>query len=189
MTSVRPRRDPLSVDSAFAPILASAQRGTGTSFEELYRWLAPAVAGYFRAQGERDAEDLTSEVFLGVFRNLASFSGSRAEFRTWVFSVAHRRLIDQRRRTSRRPVTVVADCGRPDRADTDVAEQALARLSSERVVRPTRPPNSRAASTATIAKVIMVERPTLANGAENSGTAAAINTVHGAPSMRRNAAT
>ena len=135
MTSVRPRRDPLSVDSAFAPVLASAQRGTGTSFEELYRWLAPAVAGYFRAQGERDAEDLTSEVFLGVFRNLASFSGSRAEFRTWVFSVAHRRLIDQRRRTSRRPVTVVADGGHPSRADTDVAEQALARLSSERVVR------------------------------------------------------
>ena len=135
MTTVRPRRDPLSLDSAFAPILASAQRGTGTSFEELYTWLAPAVAGYFRAQGERDAEDLTSEVFLGVFRNLASFSGSRAEFRTWVFSVAHRRLIDQRRRTSRRPVTILADGARPPRADTDVAEQALARLSSERVVR------------------------------------------------------
>ena len=59
MTSVRPRRDPLSVDSAFAPILASAKSGSGTSFEELYHWLAPAVAGYFRAQGERDAEDLS----------------------------------------------------------------------------------------------------------------------------------
>ena len=106
MSHLRPRRDPLSIDAAFAPILAAAQRGSGPAFEELYRWVAPQVAGYFRAQGAQEPEDLTSEVFLGVFRNIKTFSGTRAEFRTWVFSVAHRRLTDERRKHGRRPTMV-----------------------------------------------------------------------------------
>lgn len=139
MSTLRPRRDPLSLDSAFAPILAAAQGGSGTAFEELYRWLAPMVAGYFRAQGSREPEDLTSEVFLGVFRNIRTFSGSRAEFRTWVFSVAHRRLTDERRKWGRRPAIVDPAAGESDfggpSAPTDVAEEALARMSIERVER------------------------------------------------------
>lgn len=135
MSSVRPRRDPLSIDVDFSPMLASAQTGSGTAFEDLYRLLAPAVAGYFRVQGARDVEDLTSEVFLGVLRNIRTFSGSQEDFRTWVFSVAHRRLIDERRRIGRTPVVVEADGDEPEGATSDAAEQALARMSSERVER------------------------------------------------------
>ena len=107
----------------------------GTAFEDLYRLLAPVVAGYFRVQGARDVEDLTSEVFLGVFRNIRTFSGSQEDFRTWVFSVAHRRLIDERRRIGRRPAVVEAYGDEPEGATSDASEQALARMSSERVER------------------------------------------------------
>ena len=93
------------------------------------------MAGYFRVQGARDVEDLTSEVFLGVFRNIRTFSGSQEDFRTWVFSVAHRRLIDERRRIGRRPTVVEAYGDEPEGATSDASEQALARMSSERVER------------------------------------------------------
>lgn len=61
------------------------------------------MAGYLRVQRAAEPEDLTSEVFLGVFSGLASFEGSEPQFRSWVFTIAHRRLLDDRRRLARRP--------------------------------------------------------------------------------------
>lgn len=80
-----------------------AINGSGEAFSELYAQLAPAVVGYLRAQGAREPNDLCSEVFLGVFKNMNTFVGAPAAFRSWVFSVAHRRLTDERRQTGRRP--------------------------------------------------------------------------------------
>jgi RNA polymerase sigma factor (sigma-70 family) len=42
-------------------------------------------------------------------RDLAQFEGDERDFRTWVFTVAHHRLLDDRRRRSRRPVHPVPD--------------------------------------------------------------------------------
>jgi RNA polymerase sigma-70 factor, ECF subfamily len=67
------------------------------------------VAGYLRVQRALEPEDLTSEVFLGVFRGLAGFDGSEKQFRSWVFTIAHRRLLDERRRAARRPVLAAVD--------------------------------------------------------------------------------
>ncbi len=61
------------------------------------------MCGYLRVQGAREPEDLTSEVFLGAFRGLSGFSGDEDQFRSWVFTIAHRRLTDERRRVSHRP--------------------------------------------------------------------------------------
>ena len=112
-------------------LLGGAQRGEGLAFEQLYRALAPAVAGYLRLQGARDPDDLTNEVFLGVFTSIATFSGDEEQFRSWVFTIAHRRLTDERRARSCRPA--IADAALPDRAAGDVEEEALRRLSAERV--------------------------------------------------------
>lgn len=84
-------------------MLEAARAGAPWAFERLYAELAPAVAGYLRVQQAREPEDLTSEVFLGVFRGLGSFEGSEQQFRSWVFTIAHRRLQDERRRVSRQP--------------------------------------------------------------------------------------
>jgi RNA polymerase sigma factor (sigma-70 family) len=56
-----------------------------------------------------EPEDLTSEVFLGVFRGLGGFDGSEQQFRSWVFMIAHRRLQDERRRAARRPALAAMD--------------------------------------------------------------------------------
>jgi RNA polymerase sigma factor (sigma-70 family) len=86
----------------FESILLAAQEGAGWAAERLWVSLAPAVAGYLRVQGAAEPDDLTSEVFIGVFRGIGAFSGSEAQFRSWVFTIAHRRLTDDRRRAGRR---------------------------------------------------------------------------------------
>ena len=65
--------------------------------------MAPKIAGYLRAHGSADPEDVTGEVFLQVVRALPSFSGGARDFRAWTFTIAHRRLVDDLRRRRRRP--------------------------------------------------------------------------------------
>ncbi|HUQ63881.1 MAG TPA: sigma-70 family RNA polymerase sigma factor [Acidimicrobiales bacterium] len=93
----------MTLGPAFDQILTAAQANAGWAFTRLYESLAPAVVGYLRSQGATDADDLTSEVFLGVFNGLGSFSGGETQFRSWVFTIAHRRLVDHRRSRARRP--------------------------------------------------------------------------------------
>ncbi len=135
MAGLARERDPS--DEAFASLLSRARAGDGPAWEDLYRWLAPAVAGYLRMQGAREVDDLTSEVFLALVRGIDRFAGGAAQFRSFTFVVAHRRLQDERRRRFRRgartsdePVddTVVGG----DVHDT--ADAALASLGSDRVL-------------------------------------------------------
>lgn len=103
---------------------------------EVYRRLAPAVLGYLRAQRTPEPEDLLGEVFLQVARDLPRFSGDDDALRRWVFTIAHHRLIDDRRRRARRPQLSdgeVPDAPAPDLPDaTDPAlVDALARLTPD----------------------------------------------------------
>jgi RNA polymerase sigma factor (sigma-70 family) len=95
-------RPPRAGIDGFDALLTEVQEGRPAAWDRCYRWLAPAVAGYLRVQGAGDVEDLTSEVFLAMFRNIGSFSGTEANFRSWVFVIAHRRVQDERRRRFRR---------------------------------------------------------------------------------------
>lgn len=130
-------RDHDPPDEAFAALLERARAGGGAAWETLYRWLAPAVAGYLRMQGARDVDDLTSEVFLGLVRSIDRFQGGPAQFRTFTFVIAHRRLQDERRSRTRRDART-ADAAVDDLApaapDADAAEIALAALGSDRVL-------------------------------------------------------
>jgi len=87
----------------FPSVLAAARSGDGAALGQIFTALAPVVEGYLRLQGAAEPEDLTSEVFLGVFRNLHAFTGDEPAFRSWVFTIAHRRVLDERRRRTRRP--------------------------------------------------------------------------------------
>lgn len=118
----------------FDSVLRAAQSGAPWALERLYQVLSPAVLGYLRIQGAADPEDLANEVFLGVFQRIGAFAGDEDRFRSWVFTIAHSRLIDDRRRTSRRPQTVLDAAAVPaERPGGNAEEDALARLSSRRV--------------------------------------------------------
>ena len=104
--------------------------------EEAYRALAPAVLGYLRAQRAPEPEDILGEVFLQVARDLPRFKGDDDALRRWVFSIAHNRLLDARRRLGRRPQVVDRAVPEqvavppPDQLDPDLVS-ALDRLTPE----------------------------------------------------------
>lgn len=85
----------------FCDLLEAASGGHDASFETLVGPLLPRLRGYMRAQAGDDCEDLVGDVLLRVFRGLGGFSGGESEFRSWLFTIAHHRLVDHRRRRRR----------------------------------------------------------------------------------------
>ena len=120
-------------DGEFDVVVTAARAGAPWALEHIYEVLSPAVAGLFRAQWIDDPDDLTSEVFVGVLRNLAWFDGDAKSFRSWVFTIAYRRLADERRLRARRPATIpLADRPEPAAHD-DVHADVERSLATERV--------------------------------------------------------
>jgi RNA polymerase sigma factor (sigma-70 family) len=74
-------------------------------------------------------------VLLQVVRNLDRFEGDEAHFRSWVFTIAHHRLIDVRRSRGRRPeeLTPTEDL-EPQMPVVTSEADALAALGTEEVV-------------------------------------------------------
>jgi DNA-directed RNA polymerase specialized sigma24 family protein len=52
-----------------------------------------------------DAEDLTQEIFIKVFRTLRSYDPLQAKFSTWINRIARNHLVDHYRRTRNDRVT------------------------------------------------------------------------------------
>ena len=119
----------------FDDVLAAAQAGAAWAFEVLYRDLSPAVTGYLRLHGAAEPDDLASETFIGVFTGLAGFSGDEVALRAWVFTIAHRRLVDDWRRRSRRPQLSDDATDLTAVAGGDAEDDALARVGTETVHR------------------------------------------------------
>jgi RNA polymerase sigma-70 factor, ECF subfamily len=115
----------------FAGLLQSARHGSEQAWIAIYRDLAPGVTAYLKAQRAPDPDDLAGEVFVEVVRDLHRFEGNRDQFHSWVFSIAHLRLLDSRRRVARRPVDPtplqpLVDNG----AVGDSEQEALARIGN-----------------------------------------------------------
>jgi RNA polymerase sigma factor (sigma-70 family) len=91
------------IGPTFAQTLATAQAGDHDAIETIYRDVAPLVIGYLRSIGAIDPEDVASDVFVSMLRGLSSFSGDEQHFRSWLLTIAHRRLTDALRRSGRRP--------------------------------------------------------------------------------------
>lgn len=102
--------------------------GADWAWTLLYRSVAPNILGYLKARGAQDPENLLGEVFLQVARNIAGFTGDEDGFRSWVFLVAHHRLLDERRAQRRRPSTAMAQV--PDAPGGSAEDDAMEGLLS-----------------------------------------------------------
>jgi RNA polymerase sigma factor (sigma-70 family) len=123
----------LSLGNEFDAVFDAARAGAPWAFERIYGDMAPAVTGYARMQGSAEPEDVCNDVFMGVFAGLSSFSGSEKQFRSWVFTIAHRLLIDEGGGRWRKPTTPIADVEVFDHPGGDVEEDALNVLGKRRV--------------------------------------------------------
>ena len=98
--------------------------------EAVYRAYAPGVSGYLRAQGASDPDDLTGDVFVAVARRLDAFRGDAADLRSWVFTIAHHKLVDDRRRTARHRTAPTDPAALPEPAHPGFEDGAAARLDA-----------------------------------------------------------
>jgi len=108
--------------------LSAALAGDPSGFSAVYKVISPAVLGYFRVRGVDDAEALTQDVFVDVLPKLAGVSGGHAGLRTFIFSVAHARLVDYRRRAERTPHLAEYDPLNDARYSASAEDEALGSL-------------------------------------------------------------
>jgi RNA polymerase sigma-70 factor, ECF subfamily len=82
-----------------------AQDGDEDAFRLLYRAVQPGLVRYLRALVSDDADDVASEAWLQIARDLGSFRGDFEGFRGWAATIGRYRAIDHLRRQRRRPST------------------------------------------------------------------------------------
>lgn len=125
--------------------------GDETAWEELVRLHTRRVYGlcYRFTNSSSEAQDLTQEVFLRVFRTIRTFRAPEGSFTTWLTRLTRNLLIDHYRRTRQERVTdsiegqlpIIEEEGaaasaRPDQAlagreTSDILQAALQKLSPD----------------------------------------------------------
>jgi len=119
-------------DVVFPDVIAGARAGEQWAAEALFIDLQPRLLRFLRSAEPRAADDLAGEVWLGMAQGIQSFEGDLAGFRSWVFTIARRRLMDHRRRGARRATDPFEPESFNERADDlDVADVVLDALSAQ----------------------------------------------------------
>lgn len=118
----------------FESVVAAAGEGAEWAWRRIYDALAPQLAGYLRVRGSRDPDNLVGEVFIQLARNLKQFSGDEAAFRSWVFMIAHHRLLNERRSANRRPEVLGGADRMPQPPVASAEDEAMAHLAGERAL-------------------------------------------------------
>lgn len=122
---VRQRPDPTLVDA-----LGRARDGDEQGFRLLWLEYQPRVVRYLAARGAQSPEDVASETWLRVVRELGRFVGGVDEFAAWLFTIARNQAIDAARRGARRPELLAPPEELVDhQAESDPAQEVLDRLS------------------------------------------------------------
>jgi RNA polymerase sigma-70 factor, ECF subfamily len=120
-----------------AAVVAEAQRGDADAFRALYRDTQPRLLRYLHALVGDDAEDVASETWLQISRDLASFHGDGDGFRGWAATIARHRALDHLRSAARRPapIPVPAEDLAGLAARDDTAATALDAVATDAAVR------------------------------------------------------
>ena len=84
-------------DDLAGHLLLRAGRGDQSAFAELFDELSPMVHGVVLkvVRDPAQAEEVTQEVFVELWRLAARFDGTKGSARSWAATLAHRRAIDR----------------------------------------------------------------------------------------------
>ena len=127
-----------SLDPDLSTIIAQVATGDQTAFAALYDQLAPTLFGVIRRvlRDPSQAEEVTQEVFVEIWKQAARFDGERGSVRTWAVTIAHRRAVDRvrseqahRDRLLRTAAVEEDDALTPEDAALDIEERIQARIA------------------------------------------------------------
>ena len=109
----------LQGDDALLRLVQTAQTGDRRAFEQIVgRFQADIFRMvYYRTRSQSDAEDLTQEIFMAAFKNLARLRES-GRFKSWLFGIALNKVRDYHRQRRWRnlfsPLSVIQDPTDPE---------------------------------------------------------------------------
>ncbi len=92
----------------FAEVVHAAVEGDEDAFRWLYRDVQPGLLRYLRGLVGEDAEDVASEAWLHIARDLRSYRGEGSGFKAWAATIARNRALDHLRHRRRRPSVLAA---------------------------------------------------------------------------------
>jgi RNA polymerase sigma factor (sigma-70 family) len=117
-----------SPSGSFTEALAAASTpgpGRSEAFGHLLRPLLFPLVRHLRAQVGDVADDLVDEVLLAAWEHVDRFHGTEAQFRSWIFTIAHHQVVDEHRR---RREELSLDRVVSHRAADDTEAEALSRV-------------------------------------------------------------
>lgn len=118
-----------------ASCVVAAQRGDATAFDTLYVTVQPGLLRYLRGLVGEDAEDVASEAWLQIVRDLPGLRDTSG-FRGWAATIARHRALDHLRHHKRRPAvaTRIEDLVQLAGHGLDPGDEAVATVSTEAAV-------------------------------------------------------
>jgi len=137
MCAARSEQEPAErADAALDTLLTHVAKGDQAAFEALYDQLAASVYGLIRKviRNPSQAEEVTQEVLLEVWRTASRFDRARGGAATWVLTIAHRRAIDRVRAEEAATAREQRSAQMPAAID-EVAETVEASMDAERLRR------------------------------------------------------
>ena len=100
-------RDDLSDDVTDEALLARLAAGDDRAITHLYQRYAPEILRVATRTLDRSAaEEITQDVMLAVWRSAATFDQEKGRAHAWILRIAQRRVINELRRRSRRPIII-----------------------------------------------------------------------------------
>jgi RNA polymerase sigma-70 factor, ECF subfamily len=84
-------------DGTASVLLSRVAVGDEAAFADLFRLLSPRVLGLVQrvVRSRAQAEEITQEVFVEVWRTAPRFDTAKGSAETWVTMLAHRRAVDR----------------------------------------------------------------------------------------------
>jgi RNA polymerase sigma-70 factor (ECF subfamily) len=113
-----------------------AKAGDEDAFGVLYRDIQPRVLRYLQTLVGADAEDVASETWLNVARDLRQIEGDSDGFRGWVATIARHRATDHLRHSQRRPQAAGITAAELDTwaASDDTEHRALESVATDAAI-------------------------------------------------------
>ncbi len=113
IAALGPRTEVRPLDVDWSQVVRRCMDGDSGAWAEMVRTHHKRVYGLcYRFTGNAaDAEDLTQDVFLKIYSNLASFDTSRGSLQVWITTMTRNLLVDNFRRTRNQRATGSLDDG------------------------------------------------------------------------------